>query len=334
MLSNRGDAITSLGLTKRQWIRVRSQWLGVTYAEWQGIIEGGVRTWPSMGKDALVSIAAAGVFKALRLYPLDGTTRPSERGDQRVAAWAGLAGLTMGPVSTDTDTLDAVSTPYGTGTDALSQATAVEESENGLLVETRDGLLGFQGRHWRFVNSATSKATFGETPGSTIPYRDDAAYSDDDSLLATSVSVTPLGGTAQTATDSTQAAKLWQSYLTRNLLSSSTPLAQSAAQWLLSLYKAPGPRLPQISLDLAAVATISPSLVPAVLGANLSDRFTWTRNAPSTISQDVYIEQMHETIRPGQWSMQWELSPALDQLGWVLGDAVNGLLGQTTALMY
>lgn len=333
LLSNRADVITNLGIQKRQWIRVRSQWLGVTYAEWQGIIESIPRKWPAMGLDATLEIRAAGIFKVLRLYPLDGTSRPSERGDQRIAAWAGLAGLTMGPVSTDTDVLDSTAAPYSTGSDALSQATAVEESENGLLVETRDGLLSFQGRHWRLVNSASSVGTFGEAAGQ-IPYRDDVEYHDDDALVATSVSVTALGGVTQVATDSSAAAQRWQSSMTRSLLSSSSALALSAAQYLLAKYKNPAQRIPTISVDLAATAAKGSALVATLLGTNQSSRYTWKRNAPSAISVDVYVEQIHESIRPGTWQMSFDLSPVTDGIGWVLGDATYGLLGVTTALNY
>jgi hypothetical protein len=334
LFSNRGDVITNLNIQKRQWIRIRSQWLGVTYAEWQGIIESIPRKWPSMGLDATLEVRASGIFKVLKLYPLDGTTRPAERGDQRVAAWAALAGLTMGPVSTDTDLLDAVTTPFSTGTDALSSATAVEESENGQLVETRDGLLSFQGRHWRLVNSATSLATFGEG-ASQIPYRDDVEYVDDDALIATTVTVTPLSpGTPQVATDAAAAAARWNSTLTRDLLTSSNPIALAAAQWLLSFYSNPAPRLPQISVELAAAAARGSGLVATLLGVNQSSRFTWKRNAPTAISVDVFVEQIHESIRPGSWQMSFDLSPAGDLTGWVLGDATYGLLGQTTKLNY
>jgi len=332
-VSNRGDAITSLGLHKRQWIRVRSQWLGVTYAEWQGILEGLPKTWPGY-TDALVTLQAAGVFKVLKLYPLDGTTRPAERNDQRVAAWCTAANLATTGFSTDTDMADAVTTPYPTSTDALTQATQVEESDNGLMVETRDGALQFQGRHYRLVNSATPKATFGETAGTQIPYQDDATWSDDDSLLATYVAVTPLGGSAQVAQDVSAQNKHWVSTLTRSLVSSDNALAMAAAQYLLAKYKNPSPRIPLVTVNLAAVNSVSPSKIPTLLGTNVSDRYTWTRNAPTPITQDVFVEQIHETIKPGSWQMQFELSPALDDIGWVLGDAVNGLLGTTTNLNY
>lgn len=329
-VSNRGDALTGLGLRKRQWIRVRSQWLGVTYSEWQGILEAVPRSWPGY-VDAVCILRAAGVFKALRLYPLDGLTRPAERNDQRVAAIAALASVPTTGFSTDTDPADAVTTPYATGVDALTTVSAIEESENGLLVETADGQLQFQGRHYRFLNSLTSRATFGESYPGQIPYRDTAEYSDDDTLLATVASVTPLGGTAVVVSNAAYGASQWVSTITRNLVSSSVLLATAAAQYLVGRYGNPSPRIPALSVDLPTVVRLAPSTVPAILSAKVSDRFTWTRAAPTPLTQDVYVEQIQESIAPGHWQLQFALSPAVDNAGWVLG---SSRLGVDTVLTY
>jgi hypothetical protein len=334
LFDNRSDAMTSLGIRKRQWIRYRAQWSGVTYARWQGLIEGAPRQWPSAGRDAIVQLRAAGPFKVFRLYDLEGRTFPSQRGDQRFSSLATLVGLTTSSVDTDTDTLDAVSTPISQGTDALSTLLEIEASENGLALEGADGTVSFQGRHWRMLHSATSKGTFGESAGQ-IPYRDTVELEDDDQWIANNITVTPNGGLPVNVADATSQAKYFTTRLNRTLLTSSSSVALDAANYLLNRYKDPTPRLPTLDVHLAAVAKQDPTLVATLLAAVNSDRFTWTRAATTPISEDVYVEQISETVAPQiGWTMRFQCSPAADESGWVLGDAVNGVLGTTTKLVY
>lgn len=334
VFNDRADAFTTLGMRKSQWIRVQAQWAGVTYARWQGIATSLVRAWPQAGLDALVTLQAADVLKVFNLYDLVGTTFAAQRNDQRFSAIAALVGITTGSVDTDTDAADAIVDPIAEGTDALSTLLEIEQSENGLLVGEPDGSISFQGRHWRILHSSSSLATFGESAGQ-IPYRDSVEYQDDDARLANEVSVTPAGGAAQTVSDATSQAKHFHRRLNRTLLTSNASIALDAANFLLNRYKDPSPRIPALTVQLARVARVSSGLVATLLGADNSDRFTWRRAASTTVSKDVFVEQIGETIIPGtDWQLQFQLSPADDESGWVLGDSVLGVLGSTTRLTY
>lgn len=331
---DRGGAVTGLGLRKRQWIRVRAQWLGVTYARWQGVLETLPRKWPGQGADQLVEMHAADAFKVLGLTDLAGETFAAQRNDERVSAILALANLTAGSIDTDTDDADAVTDPFAARSMALDYLLQVEASENGQLLANPDGTVDFQGRHWRFRHSLTSKGTFGESM-SQIPYFDDVELDDDDSLIANVINVMPFGAsTAVTVINSASTAKHWPTSLDRQLLSSSPTLALDAAQWLANRYGDPSPRIPSIRVDLAAVArqTGGSALVATLLGANNSDRFTWDRAASTAISDDVYVEQISETIdvRGGSWEMTFQLSPSVDDVTWLAGDPVYGLAGVTT----
>lgn len=331
---DRGGAVTGLGLRKRQWVRVLAFWNGVVYPRWQGVLETLPRKWPGQGADQLVEFHAADVFKVLGLTDLAGHTFPAQRNDQRVSAILALAHLTAGSIDSDTDDADAVTAPFATGSMALDYLLQVEGSENGVLVANPDGTVDFQGRHWRFRNSLTSSGTFGEF-STDIPYFDDVEFDDDDSLIANVINVTPFGAEAPvTVTNTASAAKNWPTSLDRQLLSSSTGLALDAAQWLANRYGDPSPRIPQIRIELPAVArqTGGTALVTTLLGANNSDRFTWDRQASTPISDDVYVEQISETVdvKGGSWEMSFQLSPAADDVSWLAGDAVYGLAGVTT----
>jgi hypothetical protein len=340
LLSNRSNAVTALGLQKRMWVRLRARWKGTIYSLWQGVIEQAVRRWPAFGTDATIEITAADALKVLRLTPLDGQTFAQQRNDQRIFSILIIANLASGNLDTDTDTADAISTPFPANSDALTQATSIETSENGLLIARGDGKIDFQGRHFRYVSSALPLAALGENDNE-IPYKDDAAYSDDDYLLANIVTVTPPTGSPATAQDAASIAARWPSSMQRSLNSSTPGLALSAAQYLVNAYSNPAARIPQLTIDLAAMPR-TPNLVGVLLGAKNSDRFTWKRRQQATvggavyqtISQDVFVEQIGATIAPGSWTTTLELSPVTTLGGWVLDDPVNSILDSTTILVY
>lgn len=335
--SDKDGAITNLGLRKRQWLRVQAQWNAITYPRWQGILELIPRRWPGQGSDELVELRAAGAFKVLGFTDLAGETFATQRNDQRVSAIIALANLAIGTIDTSTDTADAVTDPFADESFALDYLLQIEESENGLLVENPDGSISFQGRRFRFTNSGTSLGTFGEnTAAGEILYFDDVELDDDDALVANVIRVTPYGATVPVEViNSASTAKYWPTAFDRQLLSSSTPLAQSAAEYLSERYGDPSPRIPAIRTELAAIATLPSGTanVAALLSANNSDRFTWKRNAATPIDDDVYVEQIAETVQAegGSWEIALQLSPAADEIGWVLG---TSQLGITTGLLY
>lgn len=331
VIDNRSSAVTALGIRKRQWIRVQARWAGVTYARWQGIIGQLPRQWPSAGKDDLIQLRADDALKVFKLYDLADQTFSAQRNDQRVSALATLVGISTSSIDTDSDAADAVASPIGEGTDALSMLLDIEASENGLVVAEPDGRLSFQGRHWRMLHSASPVAVFGET-AARIPYRDTVVRDDDDTRIANIVAVTPLGGVAQIAADATSQAKYWKQRLNRALLTSSAAVATDASNYLLGRYKDPSARIPAIEVQLVAVPD---ALKPALLAAGNSTRFGFERAASTPISEEDYVEQISESITPGVgWTIKMQLSPAGDESGWVLGDAVNGVLGTTTRLVY
>lgn len=330
--NDRGNAITGLGIRKAGWIRVRSQWASVTYNRWQGIFESLPRQWPQAGHDATIELHAADVLKVFNLYDLAGGTFAAQRNDQRVAAISALAMVGTLSIDTGTDAADAVVTPFASGSNALSELLAIEGSENGLLVAEPTGQLSFQGRHWRMLNSATASLTFGESAGQ-VPYRDSVVRENDDTRLANSVSVTTADGsqTAQAASASSQGTYFVRP-LNVTLLTSSAAVATDAANYLLNRYKDPSPRIPSLTVDLASVGT---TLKPTVLALTNSSRANWSRNAVTPITDPIYVEKVTETIAPGVgWEIDYGCSPATDEAGWVLGDAVLGVLDSTTRLSY
>lgn len=330
--NDRGNAITGLGIRKAGWIRVRSQWAGVTYNRWQGIFESLPRQWPQAGHDATIELHAADVLKVFNLYDLAGGTFAAQRNDQRVAQIAGLAMVGTLSIDTGTDSADAVGTVMPQGTNALSSLLEIEASENGLIVAEPSGQLSFQGRHWRMLNAGTATLTFGESAGQ-VPYRDTVVREDDDTRIANSVSVSGANGAITfTAADASSQGTYFMRPLAVTLLTSDSAVVANAANYLLSRYKDSSPRIPSLTVDLASVGT---ALKPAVLSLANSSRANWSRNAVTPISDPVYIEKVAETVAPGLgWQMDFFASPATDEAGWVAGDTTFSVAGVTTRAVY
>lgn len=119
--------------------------------------------------------------------------------------------------------------------------------------------------------------------------------------------------------------------LARTILVSSQAEALSAAQYLVGRYADPSQRIPEVAL----LGVRDTTKWPTILAAKNSQRFTFKRRAAATISQDVFVERVADRVVPGTaWDVRLQLSPADDQAGWVLGDAMYSLLGETTVLTY
>lgn len=317
------------GVKRKRWMRVSAVWATVTYRRWTGLIESWQQNWPGMGADATVEIRASDGLTVLNLFDLEGLSFGAQTTGARVTAVLDAAGITAYTVDTGATTVVA-SGVFAEDSMALPHLLEVEQSENGLLFAEGDGSIVFQARHYRLLNSSAAVDTIGDS-GVEIPYR--AATLDlDDADLWNSVAVTPAGGTPELATDTASITAHWERRMNRAILSASQPEALSAAQFLIARYADPGPRIPVLDL-VGATATTK---WPTILGAGNSDRFTWTRRATAhTITQDVFVERVSDTVTPGQdWRVSFQLSPAADQAGWLLGDATYSLLGTSTVLSY
>lgn len=311
------------GVKRRRWMRVRGRWASIIYPRWQGLIQTYSQTWPESGKDAICTIRATDASMILNLFDLEGQTFGSQTTDARVAAVCALASL---PYIVDTDaasTIDAVG-PFAVASYALPHLQDVELTENGLLYADAAGSIVFQGRHYRILHSPTAIDTIGDGVGE-IPYRD-ATHELDDGDLATSVTVTPAGGgTPITVSDSDAEAAYFptsQTNINRTLLLSDPIETRACGEYLLNRYKDSSPRVPAVEL----LGMRTTAKWPEILAASNSDRFAWKRSAaPHTITEDVYVEQISESVAPGTWQMFAQLSPAIDQAGWVAGVSRAGV---------
>jgi hypothetical protein len=295
------------------------------------LIEGWSQEWPAGGLDATASINATDALKPLNLFDLDNRSYGSQTTSARVSAVLTDAGITASVVAGG-NTSVAASGTFGPGSSSLAHLMAVEETENGLLFADGDGTIVFQNRQYRLTTatSQTSQGTIGDVVPNDIPYRT-AKLDLDDAFLWNTAVVTPSGGTEETATDATSKARHYERRLTRSSLSSSQTDALNTAQFLVQRYGDSSARVPSVEVLGAA----NPLKWPVILAAVNSHRFRWRRTAAAVNLIDVFIERVGDTVTPGRsWIVKYDLSPALDQAGWLAGNATYSLAGQTTRAVY
>lgn len=255
------------------------------------------------------SLALSGYLQGLAVY---GTALSAARIAAHSAAtktpWNGeLPGTRLGRVldaaavpSADR-TLDAGTTTLqatSLGTDPLSYAQKVEETEAGRLFVTRDGKVRFIGRQAGDTGTyLTSLATLvDDDSGAGLPYLT-ASADLDEALIVTRATVSRDGSVAITYFDAAAKAEFgWIDQTHEGLLHDSDTYSRAYAEWIVNTHKTPASRVGTVTLELAKDPV---NLYPGILVLELADRLTWKRkpqNTGAVISQAMRLEAIaHET---------------------------------------
>jgi hypothetical protein len=347
---------------RTRWIRVRSVWAGLIYAEWQGLIEAVTAEWPSAGFDATASITASDAFKPLNLYDLNGKSYPEQTTGARVAAVAADAQVQVGSTDIGVSVLPAIT--FTSTTSALSHLQSLEDNEAGLVFTNAAGALTFHDRHHRTLFNDTSLATIGDGFSATygyglgpygtgpyggaaedeIPYTTAVRFEYDDSNIWNKVVVTPAQDDTtpdtppvpQEATNAASITAHYQRTLLKTLLTQSQTEALAAAQFYAAAYAEPTQRIPVCEV----IGRKAPGFWPVILAAKNSDRFVWKRRPTTeasarTIELNVFVEKKMTTIIPGtNWQVSFQFSPADNIRYWRLGVPGYSELNTSAVLGY
>lgn len=312
-------------------VRVRAQWASVVYNLFHGYIEEWPPTWPDDGLNALVDVVAVDAFKVLNLYEINGLVFGTARSDIRLGSVFAAAGFGTTDYSLATGQSTMGSAGTITGVSVLSHAQEVVESESGVLFVNGGGTTIFQDRHWRLLNASAPSGTIGDA-GGEIRY-DDLVANYDDRELWNVVRITPAGGTAEGATDTSSTARYYTRVLSRGVLITSQSEANDNANYLLARYAEPSLRIDEAQVVGAADTTTW----PLILAAEISNRYLVKRRPPGggTIEINQHLERVSiDADLERNWRTRWRMSPADNQSYWVLGDPALSLLGETTRLAY
>lgn len=194
-----------------------------------------------------------------------------------------------------------------TGADALSALQGVVDTESGSHWVQGSGTIRFRGRTARY-NALTPVVVLGEGSGE-IPY-EDLQLDYDPTHLANIVTVTQTS-TGQTfvAQDATSIANYMPRPLARTVNSTSALECQDAADYLLSRYKNPLPRVSAVKINLSGNPSAWASLMVLELGTRI--RVMRRPSGAPAIQVDCFVEQMQWDFddQGGAW-LVLQCSPA------------------------
>lgn len=288
--------------------------------------------------DSIVNISCIDGGIAIRGGELNGAY-PQERTDQRISrildavGWpSALRSLEVGKSSC------AAQTFYNAN--PASQIDAAVDTEFGIFFFDASGIATFHNRHHRTANAAIA-ATFGGPAG--LPYKD-AKFTRPASLIWNRVTAQRIGGTEQTAEDTTSQGRYFQRNLSRSTQHTTDAEALSQAQMIVLSHKDPHTRVSP--LMLVGRGDENDSLWEQMLGRELGDRIRIIRREPGsaaagdgygdTLQKDVWIERIdHDITQQGfDWKTKINTSPTDFWNFWLLATVGASEIGQTTRLGY
>ena len=330
-------------LTPNRPIRVSAIYNSITYPLWYGYVDRWEPSGNSRTNDQWTTVTATDGFKLLgRSNPTAGPSVGSgELSGARVsrllnsAGWSGsLRSITAGISPLQATNLSA---------NTLSELHLTSASEQGALFIDASGVLTFADRYSQIVGprSATSQATYSDATGTGLPIVD-ATIATDDELLINQVSLSRVGGTAQTVSDPSSIAAysgdVASGWGRTDLLNTTDAEVLGMARWLLDRYKTPENRFTSLTIKgEGAPATLWPEL----LDTRLRDRVSavWKRRGGTTFSQDVFVEgYAHEiSIEDSgrtDWTTVLSVIPTSGYSGFILFDDTSTALLDTGKLAY
>jgi hypothetical protein len=309
-----------------RWIRIKATYDSVEYQLYQGVIRGWGFNY-SFPNEATATPRATDFITDLNNAKISTTTT------------AGLSGVGFGDILNSANIiprdLDA-----GQGTmqavtlsnaNALTALQTMDKSEGGglsaLYCNTSNQVV-FEDRQSLSTNtrSNTSQATFGTSalPVDTF----EIEYSSD--LIKNDVSLTRIGGSAQTATDSdSQADYGIRSFNLTGLYNSSDTDVLNLAFSYVNTFKDAELRVRSITIHPRA----NNALMIQALTRQIRDRVTISYEPPpggTTVTEEVFISGVEHSINPEDFQTKFLLESTTGRGGyWTLG---TGTLGETTTL--
>lgn len=259
----------------------------------------------------------------------------------RWAQWAGASSAdnyTTGECNTYGPSVDLLATAAQPGTDAVSAAQTVVDTDDGEHFVDRSGVVAFHARRHRF-NQTTPVVTFGDGSGE-IPYID-CSFGLDPTRLANDAAITQTSTQAAvTKLDTASIDAFGDVQLQRNVNDTDAYSLADMAQYLATHYANPVQRLEILRVE---PATYTVNGVPstaawqALLSLDLGMPVAINRRPPGvpTISFSGFVEQINWTMDDtGRAVCELQVSPNYGKQFWQLDSSTFSVLGSTTICGY
>lgn len=308
-------------------IIIYATYLGVDYYLFSGFIQkydtGFALGNEDVSRVTLRCVDAFRLFAGAEITTVAGAPAGQNSGD-RVSAILDQINfpLSLRNIDTGDSTLQA---DPGTARNVLDALQTVESSEFGGIFLDGQGAVNFKNRTAMVTTPAFPAYDFADD-GTEISYQN-AVVAYDDTVLLNSVSVTRLGGTAQTASDATSIDTYFiHSGARKDILVQTDAEALNQAKAILATRKDPEPRIDSIMLNL--YDDTNPNKPLAGVDIELLDGVTVYKTMPgsSSITQSSVVIGIHHDITKSSFvTTLFTSEPLLS--GFVLDSTVDGILG-------
>lgn len=240
--------------------------------------------------------------------------------------------------TSDSAQIQAAAVTSLTGQSALDQIQAAADTEDGLFFIDGRGYAVFHSRYYSLLNARaiTSQATFCDKlnytgVAGTFQYE---SLTPSSSPIVNDYLITRAGGVQQEALDSVSIGLYRRRSVTLDTLHLTDLDAINYGRYKVIATRDPHRRYDEMTLTPANDA----ALWLQVFQLQIGDRITvmWTPPGGGAADvRDMFIEAVSFNVGPGvEATVTYRLSPGKQVMGWVLGDALNSLLGTSTFLVY
>jgi len=310
-------------------LRISATYSSTTYRLFEGFIEQFPQQFVASGNQSITTVTALDAFALFKLARHT-DNESEELSSVRIGNILDEIGWSSSKRDIQTGVLDVQAVTEDQ--DALSALRLTAQSEGGELFIAKDGDVKFNNRRTLLLNQ-TSAGTFGVGVGE-IPYND-VALNFDNTLLRNDWRITRVGGTEQTAQNTTSITKFGSRVVKRTgQLQTSDADALSVAQQLEAKFGDVGERVDSMIFSPKSNTVIWPH----ALGAELFDRYTAKIPVPNgdTVETNVNIQRIAHKIDAKNKTWTWTIntSPANELGAWLIGISGNSELDLTTRLGY
>jgi hypothetical protein len=320
-------------LTPMRKVQITATYGATTYPIFSGFITSYTTTTPQNANDVVyTTITAVDAFRLAQNAQVS-TVAGTSAGQLSGARINAILDAISWPNSMrDIDTgLTTMQADPGTARTSLAAMQTVEISEYGALYVDAAGSFVFQDRSVTVSSVAGTPTVFNDN-GTAIGYYN-AVWRLDDTLVYNSASITRVGGTAQTATNTASITKYFaHSYNQQNLLMETDTVALDYARAYVASRAETSIRCDAIQLDLYTDNYTAG--ITAALSLDYFDPVTITTNQPgsSTLTKTLQVFGVAQSITPNSWKTTLTtLEPIID--GFIIGSTISGILG-TSVLSY
>lgn len=232
----------------------------------------------------------------------------------------------MRDISTTANTT--VQADDGSSRSLLAACQTVEATELGAFYMDERGYATFLSRADIISQSGSTLTKFSDQPGSGDITYQQAEFDISDYQMINKVTVTPVGGTAQTASDTTSIDDYFQHSRVRSGIMQTNSDALNQAQMIIASRKENGVDIQLNSLTVDAYGEDDPARVTAALELDIFHPIEVTQTLPNgNVTSQSVIAGLTYQITPKSFFVNFTCAQPF-AVGFLLDSAVDGLLNQ------